>query len=354
MAKKSDIDSVLDSLRKEYGNSIPDVMEAGTVKRLYLSSPKLNYLYGGGFPMGRAVEMFGPESGGKTVLASATGGEIQKQKEFPDRVIYVDMEHAFEVSYAITAGLSADKDKLIFVHPKHGEEGFEICDKLIQTGEIGLIVWDSIASTPSVSQMTDEYGKASFGKTALLFSEGLKKFNPYLSRFNTSLILLNQVRAKIGGMSSRGPQENTAGGYAPKFYASWRARVSRTENITDKSEVIGNKIRVSNVKSKIGFPKRVAELELYYSTGFDPELEYIDFIGDLGLVDKKGSWYSYKEEKIGQGRIELMNWLREHRDTFEEMKYEVNQSFKKHTILDEKTPEDIEAQMESDLLDEQE
>lgn len=356
MAKKSNgVDEIIDKLMADYTESVPDVMIAGTVKRLYLSSPKLNYTFGGGFPRGRVVEMFGPESGGKTVIASEIGGEYQRQQEAPDRVIYVDMEHVFDIHYAMTVGLDPAKSKLTFVHPRNGEEGFLICDKLIQTGEFGLIVWDSIAATPSASTLVAEYGKATFGKTAALFSEALKKFNPYLSRHDTSLLLLNQIRAKIGGAQKPGmpPQENTAGGFAPKFYSSWRARVGKTEDYLDGKQVIGNGIRVKNVKSKIGFPKRSAELELFYATGFNPDMEYVDFISDLGLVEKKASWYYHDGTKIGQGRLQLLEWLRENRDTFEEMKVMVNDSFKKHSLLDDGETIDEEAEKESDMLDEQ-
>jgi recombination protein RecA len=354
---KSPVDAMIDELMEKYPESVPDVMTAGQVKRLYLSSPNLNYVFGGGFPLGRVEEMFGPESGGKTVLAASIGGQIQRRTDDgPTRVIYVDVEHTFDINYAIVVGLDPDKKKLTFIHPRNGEEGFEICDRLIQTGEFGLIVWDSIASTPSASVLVSDYGKASFGKTAALFSESLKKFNPYLNRYGTSLLLLNQVRAKIGGQQKPGmpPQENTGGGYAPKFYASWRARVGKTEDIKEGATVIGNKIHVRNVKSKIGFPKRSCDLELYYATGFNPDLEYATFISDLELVDKSGNWYSYKGDRIGQGRPALLDWLRNNRDTFEEMKIMVNESFKRHSVLDEKEVVEEEAEAEAQALDDQE
>jgi recombination protein RecA len=351
--KKNELNELLDKLRKSHGASVADVMEAGRVKRFILSSPKLNYIFGGGFPIARIIEMFGPESGGKTVLASSIAGQIQRREDgYPSKVIYVDMEHTFDINYAQVVGLDPDPEKFVFIHPRHGEEGFTICEELIQTGEFGLIVWDSIAATPSSSVIEDEFGKASFGKTALLFSEALKKFNPNLSRYNTSMILLNQLRADIGGYNPHGPAEKTAGGYAPKFYASWRGRVARKENIMDSTTVIGNTITVKNVKSKIGFPKRSAELELYYATGFNPDLEYVDFIVNLGLVDKAGSWYSFEGDKIGQGRTELVKWLYEHREIFEEFKDTVNESFSQHTILDEAEQEDEEAEKEAEALGE--
>jgi recombination protein RecA len=350
------LDKTIDKLRKEYGKSLPDVLVAGAVKRLVLSSPKLNYIFGGGYPIGRITEFFGPESGGKTVLSCYIGGEVQKRKDnMPPLVIFVDMEHTFDVNYASTAGLSPDEDKLVFIHPKYGEEGFDICQRLIETGEVGLIIWDSIAETPSAAVMEDEYGKASFGATAKLFAEGLKKFNPYLSRYDTSMILLNQVRADIGGWSPHGgPAEKTTGGYAPKFYASWRGRVSRVEDIVDsKKTILGMKMRVKGVKSKIGIPKRSCELELYYATGFNPFLEYIDYFVELGIVDKAGSWYSYEGERLGQGIDSVSTYFHEHKDAFEAMKQTVNDSFIQHTVLDEKEQDDPVAEEEDKILGEE-
>ncbi len=183
----------------------------------------------------------------------------------------------------------------------------------------------------------------SFGRTAALFSQGLRKLNPYLSRYNTSLLLINQVRDKIGGYSAPGmpPPESSPGGRAIKFYASWRGRVSRIEDILDKKEVIGNSIKVKNLKSKIGFPKRSAELDLLYGTGFSPDAEYISFIISLGLVKVAGSWISNDDWGFkGQGRDSLLAFLHEHPTIFEECKKIVNASFTTHSILDE-SEEDV-------------
>lgn len=345
-------DKLLKDLKAKYGRSIPDVEDAGTIKRIVMSSPKLNYIFGGGFPVGRIVEFFGPESGGKSVVSSYIGGQIQNRMDGRknNKVMYVDMEYTFEKNYARTAGLNLSTDLFSFIQPLNGEEGFTIVEDFVQTGEYGLIIWDSIATTPSSSVMVDEYGKASFGGTAKVFAEGLKKLNPYLARNETSLILINQIRAKIGGMSY--DKEQTTGGYAPKFYASWRGKVSKVDDIMDKTEVIGNTIKVRNVKSKIGFPKRSAVLDLYYGTGFNPEAEYIDFIIDLGLVTKKGSWLSqdvwgYK----GQGKPSLLEFLQNHKDIFEKCKQEVNDLFSKHSMLDDNEAPDPEAEEDLKVMD---
>ena len=332
-----ELSNALTKLMKNYKQALPDVGEAGVTKRLTLSSPQLNFIFGGGFPLGRIVEFFGPESGGKTVISSYIGGQFQKRNDGgPNTVLFIDMEHAFDKHYAEVAGLDCSDDKLIFVRPLNGEEAFTICQGLIETGQIGLIVWDSVASTPTLAAMTDEYGKASFGGTAKLFSEGLRKLNPYLSRYGTSLILLNQVRDQIGGFAMPGMKpESTPGGRAVKFYASWRGRVSKMEDIADKKEVIGNTIKIRNAKSKVGFPKRIAQLELYYGTGFNPDQEYVDFIIKLGLVKQGGAWLSNEEWGMKvQGRDKLLDWLKANPERFAECKEIVTASFTSNTVLD--------------------
>lgn len=348
------VDTLIDKMRKTYGKSIPNVMEAGRIKRLALTSPRLNYAFGGGFPISRMAEFFGPESGGKTVLASYIGGEFQRRKDGgPNRVLFIDMEHTFDINYAMTVGLNPDESQFIFVQPLHGDEGFTIAQAFIETGEFGLIIWDSIAATPTEAAVIDEYGKASFGGTAKLFAEGLKKFNPYLSRFETSLILTNQVRANIGVPMGHGNPEKTTGGYAPKFYASWRGRVSRGDDIQDGSETIGNIIKVKNVKSKVGYPKRSAELRLLYGSGFNPEAEYVDFIDMLGLIHRepKSTWFKYEGKSVAQGKTQLLNWLRENPSLFEGLKEQVNETFAHHSALDDQEIIDEEAEQEVAVLD---
>ena len=205
----SKLDKALDKLRENYGLALPDVKVAGAIDWLTLDSPDLNYVFGGGYPKGRIVTLQGPESGGKTALANYIGGQIQKQKDSPNVVAFVDMEHTFLEKYANVVGLDTSPDKFIFIRPKHGEEGFEIIRDLVETGEIGMFIWDSVASTPSAKALGKEVGSATFGGTAAVMAEGLKVVNPLLSRYGVSTIFVNQVRAKIGGMPGFGPQENT-------------------------------------------------------------------------------------------------------------------------------------------------
>jgi len=321
-----ELKKIMDTLYKTYGKAIPDVEDVGYVKRLQLSSPNLNYILGGGFPVGRIVEFYGPESGGKTVLASYIAGEFQK-RESKNVVLFIDMEHAFEKNYARSVGMNLGKDKLIFVRPLNGEQAFEIAEKLVATGEIGCIVWDSIAATSTSASMDAGYGKSNFGGTAKLFSEGLRKLNPYLSVHETSLILLNQVRDDISSFSSIPgfKAETLPGGRGHKFYASWIGRVSRGEDIIEKKEIIGNVIKIKNVKSKIGIPKRSTTLNLYYDRGFDIDSEYIDFFIFLELVRVSGAWYSCDELNLKvQGKQNLLTWFLAHPDVFTAYKQKVN------------------------------
>jgi len=346
-----ELSNTLSKLMKNYKEALPDVQDAGQVKRLALSSPQLNFIFGGGFPLGRIVELYGPFSGGKTVVSSYIGGQFQKRTDGgPKTVLFIDMEHSFDKNYAEIAGLSLADEDLIFVKPLHGEEAFCIVEDLVKTGLIGLVIWDSVAATSSVAEMEKEYGAANFGRTAALLSQGLRKLNPYLSRYKTSMILLNQVRDNIGGFAMPGMKpESTPGGHAVKFYASWRARVSKMEDIADRKEVIGNTIKLKNSKSKIGFPKRLAQLELYYATGFNPDQEYVDFIIKLGLVKVGGAWISNEDWGLKvQGREKLLDWLKANPEKFNECKEIVNKSFSSSTILDSLDEEESESEIDED------
>lgn len=345
--------STIDELRKTYGRSLPDVKDAGVVKRLVLNSPKLNYLFGGGFPLNRFIEVFGSESAGKSIFASYVGGNIQKRTDNNQKtVLYVDMEYSFDKNYAENAGLDCSDDKFIFVQPLNGEEAFGIMEDLIKTQQIGLIIYDSTSTTPTAAAMEEDYGKKSFGGAGLLFSEGLKKLNPYVARYNTPVILLTQMRAKIGFQSYGPPDAPSGGGYAPRFYASWRARLNKSEDIMNGDEVIGNKIKVKNVKSKIGYPKRSAELDLYYNSGFNSDAEYIDFMVSLGIVEKKGGWYSNEEWGLKvQGADKLLPYLYDNPDKFEEVKKTVNDTFNTHSILDSQESQEEEEIFEDTPID---
>ena len=336
MAKKeSQIDNILGNLQKKFSASLPNVSEAGKIHKLALESPRMNYILGGGYPLGRMTELHGMESSGKTVIYNYIGGQFQNRTDGgPKKVVFVDMEYSFDLKYANTVGLDTNEN-FIFVQPLDGEEGFEIVQDLVKGGDIGLVIWDSVTSTPTRSAMEDEFGKRSYGGSALLFSEALKKINPYLARYKTSLGMIRQVRKKMGFIGHGYDNEAAGGGMSPQFYASWRARVSKGEDIMDGKEIIGNIIKVKNIKNKVGFPKRSAELNLLYGSGFNPDEEYLDFIIQLGIVKQAGAWFTNPEWDLKcQGRANLLDYLLDNKPIFEGVKQVVQDSFAKRTILD--------------------
>jgi len=346
----------IQSALKKYKEVVADAEEAGTIDRVILDSPNLNYNFGGGFPEGRIIELFGPESGGKSIVAWYIAQHIQRREE-RNTVAFFDMERTFDKNYARTVGLDLSPEKLLFLRPMDGEQMFEMAHELVATGEIGLIIFDSIAAMPSSRTADADYGKATFGSEAALLSAGLRKLNPYLSKHNTSLIMVNQERDDIGGFSpvpGMTPTKTT-GGRAPKFYSSWRARVQRSgKDITEKGVVIGNGIKIKNVKSKIGPPKRVSEMVLYYDRGFDTMDEYVSFIAneEFGLATVRGAWIygvdgGFLEGQKFQGRQKLREFLETNPDTLEKCKFEIIERFKENLASDV-DPDDEEAAVEDD------
>lgn len=334
-------------IQKQYKDAIRDVDTSGIIHRYFLDSPQLNFLFGGGFPEGRIIQFHGPESSGKSTLATYVGGQIQKRAE-KNVVVYVDFERTFEKDYAANLGLDLSPDKFIFLRPENGEEGFTVVEELIRSDEIGLVIWDSDTTTATRSQIGDEYGKANFGGVAKLMSEALRKFNPILERFRTSFIIISQERDNIGALY--GPDYKVTGGRAIKFYASNRSRITRTGYVKEKGVVTGIEMRVKNGKNKAGIPYREAELTLMFDGGFDTEKEYMDFIVLLGLVEQKGAYFrSSKYDFNIQGRAKLQEWLDEHPTEYEEIKKQVNQMLCGETVLDEENeaPEEEELPVRS-------
>jgi len=328
----SKISTVLTKLAKTYKQAIVNVEQVGTIKRIYLESPQLNYAFGGGFGLGRIYEFSGPESGGKSTLATYIGGELQQKYTDRPVVVYVDFEYSFDKKYANTLGLDTSEDKFILLRPTSGEEGFLLIKDLIEELPVGLIIWDSAAATPSIGQVEDP-NKANFGGTAKVFANGLKFINPLLSRNEVSLVIINQERAHVGAMF--GADFKVAGGYSIKYYASWRGRITRIDDIKEKGLTVGIVSKVRNTKNKMGIPKREAELRLKFTDGFDSEDEYIKFIVDLGLVKQGGAWFSNEEWGFkGQGRDSVLAFLKERPDLFEATKNTVNALLSGETILD--------------------
>ena len=261
-----------------------------------------NALGAGGFPRGRVVEVFGPESSGKTTLALHVIAEAQK---LGGSAAFIDAEHALDPTYA--AKLGVDIENLIVSQPDHGEQALEIAQALIQSQAIDVVVIDSVAALTPKAEIEGEMGDSHMGLHARMMSQALRKLTASVSRANTILIFINQLREKIGVVF--GNPETTTGGRALKFYASVRTEIRRTTAIKDGDVVIGNRTKVKIVKNKIAAPFREVEVDIFYGHGISRHSDILDLGAEKGLIEKSGSWYSYKGERIGQGRENARQFL---------------------------------------------
>jgi recombination protein RecA len=258
----------------------------------------------GGFPRGRIVEVFGPESSGKTTLALHIIAEAQKAG---GTAAFIDAEHALDPAYARRLGV--DIENLLVSQPDNGEQALEIASTLIESGAVAAVVVDSVAALVPKAELDGEMGDCFMGLHARLMSQAMRKLTGHVARTNTCLIFINQIREKIGVMF--GNPETTTGGRALKFYASVRVEVRRMTAIKDGEKVIGNRVKVKVVKNKVAAPFRQAELDLLFGEGISREGDLIDLGVEQGLVEKSGSWYGYGGERIGQGRENARVFLRE-------------------------------------------
>jgi len=270
----------------------------------------------GGFPRGRVTEIYGPESSGKTTLAIHAIAEAQKEGGI---AAIVDAEHAFDRFYAQNLGV--DVENLLISQPDNGEQALEIVDQLIRSGAIDIIVVDSVAALTPKAEIEGDMGDSRMGLQARLMSQALRKLTAIIGRTNTSVIFINQLREKIGVLF--GNPETTTGGNALKFYASIRVDVRRIGQIKNGDEVMGNRTRVKIVKNKVSPPFRKAEFDLMYGKGISKCGEVLDIASDMNIIKKSGSWFSYKDAKLGQGRENVKQVIMENPDLFEELKTKV-------------------------------
>ena len=270
----------------------------------------------GGFPRGRVIEIFGPESSGKTTMALQAIAQAQRAG---GAAAFVDAEHALDPIYARKLGV--DIDNLIVSQPDHGEQALEITAALVQCAALDVIVVDSVAALVPKAELEGEMGDSHVGLHARLMSQALRKLTGAVSRTNTCLIFINQIREKIGVMF--GSPETTTGGRALKFYCSVRADVRRIAAIKDGDTVIGNRTRVKVVKNKVASPFREAEFDILYGEGASREGDLIDLGVANNMVEKSGSWFSYKGERIGQGRDNARGFLKEHPETAQKLDTEL-------------------------------
>jgi recombination protein RecA len=261
----------------------------------------------GGLPRGRVMEIYGPESSGKTTLALHAIAEAQKRG---GTCAFIDAEHALDPGYARKLGV--DVDNLLISQPDAGEQALEICDTLVRSGAIDVVVIDSVAALVPRAELEGEMGDSHMGLHARLMSQALRKLTGSVSRSNTTLIFLNQIRMKIGVMF--GNPETTTGGNALKFYASLRLEIRRIGQIKERDEVVGNQTRVKVVKNKLAPPFRQVEFDIIYGEGISKVGELIDLGVKAGVVEKSGAWFSCDSQRIGQGRENAKQFLRDHRD----------------------------------------
>ncbi|MBE6469560.1 MAG: recombinase RecA [Coriobacteriaceae bacterium] len=270
----------------------------------------------GGVPRGRIIEIYGPESSGKTTLSLEILAEAQAQGGV---VAFIDAEHALDPSYAARIGV--DIDEVLISQPDTGEQALEICDMLVRSGAIDVVVIDSVAALVPRAEIEGEIGDTSVGLQARLMSQALRKLAGSLSKSKTTCIFINQLREKIGVMF--GNPETTTGGRALKFFSSVRIDIRRIESIKAGSEIIGNRVRCKVVKNKVAAPFRSAEFDIMYGTGISKEGSILDMGVDFGIVNKSGAWYTYEQERLGQGREAAKEFLRKNPELSDEVERRV-------------------------------
>lgn len=310
------LNDALKQIEKQYGKG--SVMRLGDrvaidVDVIPSGSLALDFALGvGGYPKGRIIEIYGPEASGKTTLALHAIAEVQKQG---GKAAFIDAENAIDPTYAKRLGVNIED--LILSQPDSGEQGLEIAEVLIRSGAIDLIVVDSVAALVPQAELDGEMSDQHIGLQARMMSKAMRKLSGVMNRSNCTTIFINQLREKVGIMF--GNPEVTPGGRALKFYSSIRLDVRRSEAIKQGSDVVGNKVKVKVAKNKVAPPFKVAELEIVYGEGLSTIGEVIDLAVEMDVLDKAGAWYSYKEERIGQGRETVKNFMKENQETYQEI-----------------------------------
>ena len=315
---------VLADIEKQFGKG--SIMKLGSHEERKIdvcSSGSLSLdiaLGAGGYPKGRIIEIYGPESSGKTTFALHAIAEVQKEG---GRAAFIDAEHSLDPVYAKNLGV--DVNELLLSQPDTGEQALEICDALVKSEAVNIVVIDSVAALVPQAEIDGEMGDSHVGLQARLMSQALRKLSGSINKTNTIVIFINQLREKVGVMF--GNPETTPGGKALKYYASVRLDIRRGEQIKQGTYVIGNKTTIKVVKNKVAPPFKTATVDIMYGEGVSQEGEVIDLAADAGIIDKSGAWYAYKGEKLAQGKENVKILLKENKALFEEIKENVREHY---------------------------
>ena len=323
--KKKALDAAVMQIEKDFGRGavmrLGDTSAFGEVEVVPTGALSLDIALGlGGVPRGRVVEIYGPESSGKTTVSLHMAAEVQKRGGI---AAFIDAEHALDPKYA--AGIGVDIDELYISQPDTGEQALEIAEMLVRSGALDIIIIDSVAALVPKAEIDGEMGDSHIGLQARLMSQALRKLTPVVSKSRCIVVFINQLREKIGIMF--GNPETTTGGRALKFYASVRLDVRRIDMIKSGGERIGNRTRVKVVKNKIAPPFKEAEFDIIYGTGISREGDILDLAADIDVVGKSGSWYSYQGSRIAQGRDAAKIFLKEHPEIMAEAEAKVREHY---------------------------
>lgn len=318
------LDQVLADMEKQFGKGA--VMKLGANEHREIDvipsgSLSLDIALGiGGYPKGRIIEIYGPESSGKTTFALHAIAEAQKAG---GRVAFIDAEHSLDPQYAAKLGVNIDE--LLLSQPDNGEQALEICEALVRSGAISIVVIDSVAALVPQAEIEGEMGDSHVGLQARLMSQALRKLSGVISKTNTIAIFINQLREKVGVMF--GNPETTPGGRALKFYASVRLEIRRSEQIKNGTNIIGNKTNIKVVKNKMAPPFKSATVDIMYGEGVSVEGEIVDLASDAHIIEKNGAWYAYHGEKLGQGKENVKELLRTNKALKEELEEQVREHY---------------------------
>ena len=341
------LDAAISQIEKQYGKG--SIMKLGdnsahmNVETIPTGSLSLDIALGlGGLPKGRIIEIYGPESSGKTTVALHAVAEVQKRGGIAG---FIDAEHALDPAYAKNIGV--DIDNLYISQPDNGEQALEITETMVRSGAVDIVIVDSVAALVPKAEIDGDMGDSHVGLQARLMSQALRKLTAVISKSNCIVIFINQLREKVGVMF--GNPETTTGGRALKFYSSVRMDVRRIESLKQAGEVVGNRTRVKIVKNKVAPPFKEAEFDIMFGKGISKEGDILDLAADCGIIVKSGAWYAYNGDKIGQGRENAKTYLRENPLVCEEVEAKVREKFQ----LDG-TAEETDAEGEPEVLEDEE